>query len=164
MPLRFASCGPPPHKTYWAGRHPTTVRILPLRIPAKLLGELRFRGAHLRNSMSTQNVLTSWKEIAVYLGKGVRTVQRWETELGLPVRRPNPGDRRIVIAIPLEIDSWVSKKTARKMTPRTNFAEMQEKFQRMQDLLSVMNERMRRVLATLSKFDKSQNGPADVTG
>ena len=37
--------------------------------------------------------LNTWKEIATYMGRGVRTVQRWERELGLPVRRPreNPG-------------------------------------------------------------------------
>ena len=34
-------------------------------------------------------VLSSWKDIARYMGKGVRTVQRWERHLGLPVRRPN---------------------------------------------------------------------------
>jgi hypothetical protein len=32
-------------------------------------------------------LLSSWKDIAKYTGKGVRTVQRWERE-GLPVRRP----------------------------------------------------------------------------
>ena len=31
--------------------------------------------------------LDSWKEIAAYLGRGVRTVQRWEREEGLPVHR-----------------------------------------------------------------------------
>jgi hypothetical protein len=31
--------------------------------------------------------LDSWKEIASYLGRGVRTVQRWECEEGLPVHR-----------------------------------------------------------------------------
>jgi hypothetical protein len=32
-------------------------------------------------------ILKGWKDIAKYLGCGVRTVQRWE-KLGLPVRRP----------------------------------------------------------------------------
>ena len=37
-------------------------------------------------------VFSSWKEIAAYLGKGVRTVQRWEAVLGLPVHhRRNKG-------------------------------------------------------------------------
>lgn len=31
--------------------------------------------------------LHGWKEIAAFLCKGVRTAQRWERELGLPVHR-----------------------------------------------------------------------------
>ena len=31
--------------------------------------------------------LDSWKEIAAYLKRGVRTVKRWEKEEGLPVHR-----------------------------------------------------------------------------
>jgi len=62
-----------------------------------------------------QQVLTSWKEIASYLGKGVRTVQRWEAEMGLPVRRPGP-ERHIVVAFPEEIDNWV-KGSVRQPTP-----------------------------------------------
>jgi hypothetical protein len=38
-------------------------------------------------------VLSSWKEIARHFGKGVRTVQRWERELGLPIHRPVPGKK-----------------------------------------------------------------------
>lgn len=56
----------------------------------------------------TGQVLTSWKEIAAYLGKGVRTVQRWEAEMGLPVRRPGP-ERHIVIAFPAELDEWLRR-------------------------------------------------------
>lgn len=55
--------------------------------------------------MST--VLTSWNAIAHYLNKGVRTVQRWETQMGLPVRRPNGGSNGIVFAICDELDAWV---------------------------------------------------------
>jgi hypothetical protein len=52
-------------------------------------------------------VLTSWKEIAGYIGKGVRTVQRWEKEFGLPVRRPKQGSKSTVLAFPDEIGNWV---------------------------------------------------------
>ena len=41
-------------------------------------------------------LLTSWKEIASYLGKGVRTVQRWEQRIriaGSPSERESEGDR-----------------------------------------------------------------------
>jgi len=53
-------------------------------------------------------LLTSWKEIANYLGKGVRTVQRWERQFGLPVRRPNEKARGIVHATREELDRWLS--------------------------------------------------------
>lgn len=51
--------------------------------------------------------LTGWKEIATYLGKGVRTVQRYEREMGLPVRRPAGKSRAAVIATKAELDAWV---------------------------------------------------------
>lgn len=53
-------------------------------------------------------LLTSWKEIAAHLGKGVRTVQRWEQELGLPVRRPAKS-RHIVVALAPELDRWIEQ-------------------------------------------------------
>ena len=53
-------------------------------------------------------LLTSWKEIAAHLGKGVRTVQRWEQELGLPVRRPAKS-RHIVVALAPELDKWIEQ-------------------------------------------------------
>lgn len=51
--------------------------------------------------------LSGWKEIANYLGKGVRTVQRYERDLGLPVRRPAAKDRGSVVATKDEIEAWV---------------------------------------------------------
>jgi hypothetical protein len=51
-------------------------------------------------------VLGSWKEIANYLGKGVRTVQRWERCNGLPVHRPSGTRKGVVLAFPPELDSW----------------------------------------------------------
>ena len=38
-----------------------------------------------RQGITQLQVLNGWKEIANYLGKGVRTVQRYEREFGLPV-------------------------------------------------------------------------------
>lgn len=52
-------------------------------------------------------LLTSWKEIASYLGKGVRTVQRWEQQFGLPVRRPNEKTKGIVHATRQDLDQWL---------------------------------------------------------
>ncbi len=53
-------------------------------------------------------VLTSWKEIARYMGKGVRTVQRWEQDFGLPVRRPQGSNKKAVLARPRDLDAWVA--------------------------------------------------------
>jgi len=53
------------------------------------------------------NTLQSWKEIATYLKRGVRTAQRWERDAGLPVRRPRAGDRGPVFAFPEELDAWM---------------------------------------------------------
>lgn len=52
-------------------------------------------------------VLSSWKEIASYVNRGVRTVQRWEAELGMPVHRPASRSRTAVMAFRSEIDQWV---------------------------------------------------------
>jgi hypothetical protein len=51
--------------------------------------------------------LDSWKEIALYLDRGVRTVQRWERDLGLPVRRIGKSDRGPVFGYRHEIDRWL---------------------------------------------------------
>jgi CheY-like chemotaxis protein len=56
-----------------------------------------------------QGFLNSWKEIAQYLGRGVRTVQRWEAELGMPVRRPRGKSRSAVIAVMSELDEWLAR-------------------------------------------------------
>ncbi len=48
--------------------------------------------------------LNGWKEIAVHLGRGVRTAQRWEKEYGLPVRRLGHKDGEIIVASRRELD------------------------------------------------------------
>jgi len=58
------------------------------------------------NEPSSNQELNSWKEIASHLERGVRTVQRWESELGLPVRRTGRGKRGAVYALVSELDLW----------------------------------------------------------
>ena len=53
--------------------------------------------------------LDSWKEIAGYLGRDVRTVMRWEGEKHLPVHRVPGGKRRAVFAYKDEIDVWLDE-------------------------------------------------------
>jgi hypothetical protein len=61
-----------------------------------------------QRSSGETSCLYDWRSIAKYLGKGVRTVQRWEVELGLPVRRTHPGRPKAgVMAVRSEIEAWV---------------------------------------------------------
>jgi hypothetical protein len=55
------------------------------------------------------DVLSSWKDIAKYAGKGIRTVQRWEHQLGLPVRRParHPG-KSVVLLYRSDMEEWMA--------------------------------------------------------
>jgi hypothetical protein len=72
-------------------------------------------GANLPSAESVRGcmsaILSSWEEIAAHQGKPVRTVQRWERELGLPVNRPL-GEKHIVIAYPDELDGWIRQQGA----------------------------------------------------
>ncbi len=52
--------------------------------------------------------LSSWKEIAAYLGRDVRTAIRWEKERALPVHREASGPGRpTVYALVEELDRWM---------------------------------------------------------
>jgi len=60
---------------------------------------------HLEN----KKILDSWKEIAAYLGRSVKTCQRLEKDLGLPVHRLEESPRARVYAYCDEIDRWKEK-------------------------------------------------------
>jgi phage terminase Nu1 subunit (DNA packaging protein) len=51
--------------------------------------------------------LISWKEIAAFLGKDVRTARRWNVERGLPVHRVPGGKRSSVFAYTDELNAWL---------------------------------------------------------
>ncbi len=56
--------------------------------------------------MGKEKILDSWKEIAAYLGRKVRTCQAWERELGLPVHRLDGSPKARVFAYAAELDAW----------------------------------------------------------
>jgi adenylate cyclase len=58
--------------------------------------------------------LDSWKEIAAYLKRGARTVQRWEREEGLPVHRLLHGTLGSVYAYRAELDRWWAHRTVER--------------------------------------------------
>ena len=74
-------------------------------------------------------MLSGWKNIANYMGMGVRTVQRYERDLGLPVRRVSGHPLGAVIATKSDLDSWVRSS-----------ATVQESINRAQKALNVAQE------------------------
>jgi hypothetical protein len=56
-----------------------------------------------------RQILSGWKEICNYIRRGVRTAQRWEIRLGMPVHRPALKDRSAVVAFTDELDRWLSR-------------------------------------------------------
>ena len=58
------------------------------------------------SAASKERRLESWGEIAAYLRREIRTVQRWEKTLGLPIHRLNVGRNSAVYAYPSELDKW----------------------------------------------------------
>jgi TolB-like protein len=54
--------------------------------------------------------LDSWKEIAAYLKREVRTLHRWEAQEGLPIHRHVHKERGSVYAYKSELDSWLSNR------------------------------------------------------
>jgi tetratricopeptide (TPR) repeat protein len=54
--------------------------------------------------------LESWKEISFYLQRSIKTCQRWEVELGLPIHRLDGTPSARVFANPDELDAWMAEK------------------------------------------------------
>lgn len=63
-----------------------------------------------RRENNQNEILSGWKEIAAYLGRGVRTVQRYEHQLGLPTRRISGHRSGSVLATKSDLDSWVNSR------------------------------------------------------
>ena len=77
-------------------------------------------GAPVISSRLRGERLGSWKEIAAYLERDLRTVRRWEREKGLPVHRVPGGERRAVFAYRAEIDAcFRDRPRIARFPPRT---------------------------------------------
>ena len=65
--------------------------------------------------------LDSWKDIANYLNRSVRTVQRWEMVEAMPVHRHRHGTGGSVYAYSHEVDAWRSSRSQKKpLAPRVS--------------------------------------------
>jgi len=67
---------------------------------------------------SGKPILDSWKEISHYLNREIRTCQRWQKDLGLPVYRiDGKSPRSKVFAYKSEIDQWLQDKATLQSLP-----------------------------------------------
>ena len=104
-------------------------------------------------------VLSGWKEIATHIGKGVRTVQRYEHDFSLPVRRPAGHSSGSVVAMKSELEAWVHATPVRfafqsmpRRAARTELGELARNLQKMRELRSemrVLRSGLQSSLATL---------------
>jgi tetratricopeptide (TPR) repeat protein len=60
--------------------------------------------------MEDRQLLESWKEISTHLRRNVRTCQRWEQEMGLPIHRLDGTPKARVYAYADELDRWLEEK------------------------------------------------------
>src|SRR6476646_3660076 len=70
-------------------------------------------------ALSSADRLDYWQEIAKYLGREVRTVQRWEREKKLPVRRliaAGEDNQPRVFAYKSEIDAWLALQSRQRVS------------------------------------------------
>jgi hypothetical protein len=82
---------------------------LPIQCPAQ--GFRKSNVVSFTPGTSAANAtLQGWKEIAGELDRSVRTVQRWEQKLGLPVHRLGGGAGSPVFAFKDELRSWLRVK------------------------------------------------------
>jgi hypothetical protein len=59
-----------------------------------------------------RRILNGWKEISNHLERGVRTAQRWEALLGMPVHRPALKSRSAVVAFSDQLEGWLSRSSS----------------------------------------------------
>jgi CheY-like chemotaxis protein len=64
--------------------------------------------------MAERRVLSGWKEIANYLARGIRTVQRWELTYRLPIHRLSD-EAHSVFAYADEIDGWLERSKVKSL-------------------------------------------------
>jgi hypothetical protein len=95
------------------------------------------------------NILTSWKEIGQYLGKGVRTVQRWELERDLPVRRPQGRSRYAILAIPEELDLWT--RTSTRYSSGHTIELLQQELAALREQTDELRARLERVESAMGR-------------
>lgn len=80
----------------------------------------------LRGSLPSHEIpdqlLEAWKDIAAYMRRDVRTVQRWEKSLDLPIYRLQDSRSGPVFAYKKELDAWWQKRAVQVAPNQANIS------------------------------------------
>jgi len=100
-----------PKRSAWAfnpvaasGKVRKTLNVALCRTYDNMMGPMTDTG-------ESRDRLESWKEVAAYLKRDVRTVQRWEKSEKLPVHRHMHGTQGTIAASKQEIDAWARERS-----------------------------------------------------
>jgi hypothetical protein len=100
---------------------------------------------------TNRRILNGWKQISNHIDRGVRTAQRWEALLGMPVHRPALKDRSAVVGFSDEIESWLSRTSPDE---RNECVEAEDQAPHVND----WNERLERALDNMNTLMRQSNG------
>ena len=109
------------------------------------------------------DVLKSWKAIARYLDCGIRTAQRWERDLALPVRRPRGHARSAVIAVTDELDQWVRTRSVSLVLADISAANLPEAMAKLTEFLKPRVDLTSAILDVKLTLRLGKNGEPEET-
>ena|SRR5215467_13562765 len=128
-------------------------------------------------SVIRSEIMSGWKDIANYLGKGVRTAQRYESEGGLPVRRPAHKKAGSVLATKHELNAWMAgvpirssfalERTRRETSGAPVFQSLKRNFAeavRLHEQMVRLRDDLHNSVETLRASIKFVHGDADEQG
>ena len=134
--LLKAQDGAGPEITNGSGSHSRTLAVFSVEFP----------GGNL-----SAETLNSWKEIAAYTNRGIRTLQRWEVDLKFPIHRPQ--GKTGVIAFKSEIDLWfrTPHKQQNKNSLHLRHFEMHRRLRNNTKIMETMTARLVNCCAVLKR-------------
>ena len=112
---------------------------------------------------ATNATLQGWKEIAAELDRSVRTVQRWEQKLDLPVHKLGNGSGSPVFAFKDELHSWLrananeGKPTNAESSQATSLNQHGESFARRRAALEKIKNSTAQITASEPAIIRSLN-------
>ena len=123
-------------------------------------------GAQQQEIKDPDELLNSWKEIAAYLQHGVRTLQRWERELDLPVRRPHERRRSPVMAFKSELYHWLSQTRVSTLSsqidePLLQLPGLERRLRQLEDEMEIVRNKIEQIKNGVPAEERINKGHTD---